>query len=81
VGTRRSVSRRTEDVVGDAFFLGVVGFVQLCGNNMKGCHVRGLHARSIHRAYVNWRGKHTCRVDRVFPCRVYIDSNHRDSRI
>jgi hypothetical protein len=20
-------------------------------------------------------------VDRVFPCRVYIDSNHRDSRI
>jgi hypothetical protein len=21
------------------------------------------------------------RVDRVFPCRVYIDSNHRDSRI
>jgi hypothetical protein len=21
------------------------------------------------------------RVDRVFPCRVYIDSNHRDSQI
>jgi hypothetical protein len=25
--------------------------------------------------------KRMCHVYRVFPCRVYIDSNHRDSRI
>jgi hypothetical protein len=31
--------------------------------------------------YVDWRGKHTCRVGRVFPCRVYNDSNRRDSQI
>jgi hypothetical protein len=27
------------------------------------------------------RGKHMCHVYWVFPCRVYIDSNHRDSQI
>jgi hypothetical protein len=26
-------------------------------------------------------GKRTCHVDRVFPCRVYINSNRPDSRI
>jgi hypothetical protein len=25
--------------------------------------------------------KNVWRVDRVFPCRMYIDLNHRDSRI
>jgi hypothetical protein len=33
------------------------------------------------RAYVDWRGKRTCHVYRVFPCKAYIDSNRRDSRI
>jgi hypothetical protein len=47
----------------------------------KGYLVRGLLAGSVYRVYVDWRGKRTCRVDRVFPCRVYIDSNHRDSWI
>jgi hypothetical protein len=28
-----------------------------------------------------WSGKRMWRVGRVFPCRVYIDSNHCDSRI
>jgi hypothetical protein len=36
---------------------------------------------SVRWAYGDWRGKHTCRVGQVFPCRVYIDSNHRNSRI
>jgi hypothetical protein len=27
------------------------------------------------------RGKRTCRVGQVFPCRVYIDLNRRDSQI
>jgi hypothetical protein len=30
---------------------------------------------------VDWRGKRSYRVDQVFPCKVYIDSNHRDSQI
>jgi hypothetical protein len=36
---------------------------------------------SVRVMYMDWRRKHTCRVDRVFPCRVYIDLNRRDSRI
>jgi hypothetical protein len=41
----------------------------------------GTTTGSVCRAYVDWHGKHTCCVDRVFPCRVYIDFNHHDSRI
>jgi hypothetical protein len=40
-----------------------------------------LSAGSIRGAYVNWRGTHTCCVYQVFSCRVYIDSNRRDSQI
>jgi hypothetical protein len=64
-----------------ALFLGSSEFVQLCWVDVKGCHVQGLPTGSVHVAYVDWRGKRTCHVDRVFPCRMYIDLNHRDSRI
>jgi hypothetical protein len=37
--------------------------------------------KTVRVIYVDWRGKRTCHVYRVFPCRVYIDSNRRDSRI
>jgi hypothetical protein len=47
----------------------------------KGCHVWGAPTGSIRWAYVNWCGKRTCHVGQVFPCRVYIDSNCRDSWI
>jgi hypothetical protein len=30
---------------------------------------------------LDWRGKRTCRVGRSSSCRVYINSNHPDSRI
>jgi hypothetical protein len=33
----------------------------------KSCHVRGLLARSIRVAYMDWRGKRTCRFDQVPP--------------
>jgi hypothetical protein len=65
----------------EPFFSGAVRSVQICRCLMKGCHVRGPPAGSVHRAYVDWRGKRTCRVGRVFPYIVYIDSNHRDSQI
>jgi hypothetical protein len=61
----------------ESFFLGAVGSVQRCWWLAKGCHVWGPTAGSMR----GLRGKHTCRVGRVFPCRVYIDSNRRDSRI
>jgi hypothetical protein len=80
-GTRGLVSRQTGDVVGDSFFSGAVESVQLCEVSVKSCNLRGLPVGSIHRAYIDWRGKCTCCVDQVFPCRVYIDSNHHDSRI
>jgi hypothetical protein len=63
------------------FFSGAVVSVQPYRRLMKGCHVRGPPAGSVRRAYVDRCGKRTCRVGRVFPCRVYIDSNRRDSRI
>jgi hypothetical protein len=65
----------------EPFFSGAVGSVQICRRLVKGCHVWGLPTGSIRQTYVDWRGKHTCRVGRVSPCRVYIDLNHRDSRI
>jgi hypothetical protein len=65
----------------EPFFSGAVGSVQICQSLMKGCHVRGPPAGSVHWAYVDKCGKRTCRVDRVFPCMVYIDSNRRDSQI
>jgi hypothetical protein len=48
---------------------------------VKGYHVRGLPVESICRACADWSGKRMLRVGRVFPCRVYINSNRRDSRI
>jgi hypothetical protein len=65
----------------ELFFSGAVGSVQIYQRLMKGCHVRGLPVGSVRRAYVDWRKKRTCHVDQVFPCRVYIDSNHRDSQM
>jgi hypothetical protein len=68
-------------IVSGALFLGSSGFAQLCQWLIKGYHVRGLPTESVRRAYVDWRGKRTWHVGRVSPCRVYIDSNHYDSRI
>jgi hypothetical protein len=64
-----------------ALFLGSSAFVQPCWWLAKGYHIQGSPTGSVCRAYVDWCGKRTCRVGRIFPCRVYIDSNHRDSRI
>jgi hypothetical protein len=68
-------------IVLEALFLGSSDSIQLCRWLVEGCHVRGLPTGIVRRAYVDWGGKHTCHVDRVFPCRVYINSNHRDSWI
>jgi hypothetical protein len=65
----------------ELFFSGAVALSIAVDDFTKGCHVRGLSVRSVRGAYVDWHGKRTCRVDRVFPYRVYIDSNHRDSWI
>jgi hypothetical protein len=65
----------------EPFFLGAVALSIAIDDFTKGCHIRGPPAGSVRQAYVDWRGKHMCRVDRVFPCRVYIDSNRCDSQI
>jgi hypothetical protein len=65
----------------EPFFLCAVGSVQIYRCFTKGCHIWGPPAGSVRRMYVDWRGKRTCRVGWVFPCRVYIDLNRRDSRI
>jgi hypothetical protein len=65
----------------EPFFSGAVESIQICRCLTKGCHVRGSPAGSVRWAYMDWRGKRTCRVGRVFPYRVYINSNRRDSRI
>jgi hypothetical protein len=76
VRTHGLVSRRAEP-----FFSGAVGSVQIYRWLEKGYHVRGLPVGSVRRTYVDWHGKRTCRVDQVFSCRVYINSNHCDSWI
>jgi hypothetical protein len=65
----------------EPFFLGAVDLFKSVDDCAKGYHVRGLPTVSIRRAYVDWRAKRMCHIDRVFPYRVYIDSNRRDSRI
>jgi hypothetical protein len=63
------------------FFLGAVDLFKYVGDCAKGCHVRRLSTGSVHGAYGDWRGKRTCHVDYVFPCKMYIDLNRCDSRI
>jgi hypothetical protein len=65
----------------EPFFLGAVSLSIVVDDFTKGCHIWGLPVGSVRQAYVDWRGKRTYRVGQVFPCRVYIDSNRRDSRI
>jgi hypothetical protein len=80
----RWVPRTTQpgwEVESGALFLRSSESVQLCWVSVKDCHVRGPPTENVCRAYVDWRGKRTWRVGQVFPCRVYIDSNRRDSRI
>jgi hypothetical protein len=81
VRTRGSVSRRVVDCVRSPFFSGTVALSIAVDNFAKGCHVWGLPTGSVRWTYVGWRGKRMCHVGQVFPGRVYIDSNRRDSRI
>jgi hypothetical protein len=68
-------------IVSGALFLRSGDSVQLCRRLVKGCHVRGPPEGSVRRTYVDWRVKRTCHVGRIFPGRVYIDLNRRDSQI
>jgi hypothetical protein len=82
--TRDGPTDRSADmlwIVSRALFLRSSDSVQLCWWLVKGCRVWGLPTWSIHQAYVDCHGKRMCHVDWVFPCRVYIDSNHCDSQI
>jgi hypothetical protein len=65
----------------EPFFSGAGALSIAVEDFTKGCHIRGPLAGSVRRAYVDWSGKRMCRVGRVSPSRVYIDSNRRDSRI
>jgi hypothetical protein len=65
----------------ETFFSGAVALSITVEDFAKGCHVRGLPTGSVRRVYMDWHGKHTCHLGRVFPCRVYIDSNRHDSPI
>jgi hypothetical protein len=65
----------------ESFFSREVALSIVVDDFVKGCHVRGLPTGSVRRGYMDWRGKRMCRVDRIFSCMVYIDSNHCDSRI
>jgi hypothetical protein len=63
----------------EPFFLGAVALSIIVDDFVKGCHVCGLPVGSVRGAYMDWCGKRTCHVDQVFPYRVYIDSNCRNS--
>jgi hypothetical protein len=80
----RRVPRTTQrgwEVESGVLFFRSSESVQLCWVSVKNYHVRGPPIGSVRRTYMDWRGKRMCRVGWIFPCRVYIDSNHRDSWI
>jgi hypothetical protein len=68
-------------IVLGSIFLRSSDSVQLGRWLVKGYHVWGPPVGSIRRTYMDWRRKRTCRVGWVFPYRMYIDSNRRDSWI
>jgi hypothetical protein len=51
----------------EPFFSGAVALSIVVEDFVKSCHVRGPPTGSVCQAYVDWRGKRTCRVDWVFP--------------
>jgi hypothetical protein len=65
----------------EPFFSGSVDLFKFVDDCVKGCHIRGPSIGNIRQTYVDWHGRHTCRVGQVFPYRVYIDSNRCDSQI
>jgi hypothetical protein len=65
----------------EPFFSGAVALSIVVDDFMNVCHARGLPTENVCGAYVDWREKRMYRVDRVFSYMLYIDSNHRDSRI
>jgi hypothetical protein len=80
----RQVPQTTQpgwEVESGALFLESSKSVQLYWVSVKGCHVRGPPAGRVRQAYMDWHGKRTWCDNRVFPCRVYIDSNRCDSQI
>jgi hypothetical protein len=81
LGTDPRITQPGWGLCRELFFSGAVDLFKSVGDCAKGCQVRGLPVGSVRRVYMAWRWKRMCHVDRVFPCRVYIDSNCRDSRI
>jgi hypothetical protein len=64
----RWISRSTQsgwEVEPRALFLRSSASVQLSRVSVKGCRVKGPPAGSVRVAYVDWRGKRTCRVYQV----------------
>jgi hypothetical protein len=53
----------------EPFFSGAVYLFKSIDYYAKGCHVCGPPAGSVWWTYVDWREKHTCCIDRVFPVR------------
>jgi hypothetical protein len=51
----------------ETFFSGAVALFIVVDDFTKGCHIRGLPVGSVCRTYVDWHGKHMCRIGRVSP--------------
>jgi hypothetical protein len=80
MGTRRSISRRAGDVVRNSFFSRVVTL----SNSVDG--KRKIAMRWSHKIHMVWDHTQTEREIRMvcwlgFSCKMYIDSNRRDSQI
>jgi hypothetical protein len=77
VWTRGSVIQRALDCVGSPFSQEQWDPSKSIDDSWK----VATYGDCLQEAYVNWHGKRTSRVDRVFPYMVCIDSNRRNSRI
>jgi hypothetical protein len=72
MGTRRSVK--------SFFFLGSITLSNSVGDSRK-VGIRGLHEIRMVEGHTRTKRRKCMAYWSGFPCRVYIDSNHRDSRI
>jgi hypothetical protein len=80
VRTHRSVSRCAMDYVGSPFSWEQWDLSKSIGASWKVATYEAAHRkRTLGVRGLVWKAYVSC--CRVFPCRVYIDSNHRDSQI
>jgi hypothetical protein len=82
LGTDPQIGRPSScELCREPFFSGAVDLYKSVDDSAKGCYTLTMWDTYSLGPYVDWAWVACGVFGRVFPCRVYIDSNRRDSRI